>query len=347
MFEELIREISKLHGQHEISIGMPLDDNGFFDRECPNEECGRHFKVLFEDWKTRVADERVFCPFCRHEAPAEEWNTPEQVEHIKSAGTAAMTRMVQDALQRGVRRSRPKRIDAGPFGISMKLGFEPGDIPPVIPASPTDALRQEFACEACGCRYASLGASFFCPACGHNSAATSFNNTLATVRKAVGALGSIQEALEQTLGPDAARDTVRQLLEDQFARLLGAFERFNEALFHELPAAAAIPRRGAVFQRVDDASALWAQATGKSYEDFLSPEELRRMNLLFQRRHVLSHRQGIVDQQYIDRSGDMTYAVGQRLIAKESDVLELVDLVEKLTTGLRRLVVEEDVLGKD
>ena len=131
---------------------------------------------------------------------------------------------------------------------------------------------------------------------------------------------------------------MRQLLEDQFPRLVGAFERLNEALFAKLSNAAQHPKKGAVFQRVDDASQLWAQASGKGYGDFMTAAELTRMKLLFQRRHVLSHRQGIVDQPYIDKSGDTSYAVGQRLVVRDGDVLELVDLLEKLSGGLRTLV---------
>jgi len=44
---------------------------------------------------------------------------------------------------------------------------------------------------------------------------------------------------------------------------------------------------------------------------------------------VLGHKQGIVDQPYIDRSGDTNYAVGQRLVIREQDVLELVDVVNR------------------
>ena len=38
------------------------------------------------------------------------------------------------------------------------------------------------ACETCACAYASVGAAFFCPACGHNSAVTTFAGALATIR---------------------------------------------------------------------------------------------------------------------------------------------------------------------
>ncbi|MDB5355232.1 MAG: hypothetical protein JWN24_1685 [Phycisphaerales bacterium] len=337
MFDEIIREVEKLSKPRQMSISVPLDDKGFYDRLCPNPECGGSFKVLFSDWGEKVSDAVAFCPFCRHEAASDQWHTPEQAEHIRSAALAEMSRLFQGALKRGVARSRPMQMGGGMLKMSMSLSYSPGRIPAVVPALASDELRQEFTCEKCACRFASLGASFFCPACGHNSASSCFDNTLQTVVKTVTALGPLRTTLEQTVDPDAAKDAVRQLLEDQFARMVGAFERLNEALFDQLPNAAQFPRKGSVFQRLDDASNLWLSASGKAYGDFLPPTDLTRMKLLFQRRHVFSHRQGIVDQPYISRSGDTGYAVGQRLVVRDADVLELATLLRILACGLRTL----------
>ncbi|HEY2587688.1 MAG TPA: hypothetical protein VGI81_18220 [Tepidisphaeraceae bacterium] len=338
MFEEIIREIEKLSRPRRVSISVPVDDGGFYDRQCPSTECWGAFKVHFDDWRDKVSDARAFCPFCRHEATSDQWHTEAQEEHIRTAALAEMSRLVQGALQRGVAQSRQARIGGGPFSISMSLSYRPGHIPSVVPASASEMLRQNFTCEECGCRYASLGASFFCPACGHNSAASSFDNTLETVRRTIGVLEHLRGTLEQNVNADTARDAVRQILEDQFARLVGAFERVNEALFDKLPNATQFAKKGSIFQRVDDASQLWRNASGAGYDTFLSATELQRMKILFQRRHVLSHRQGIVDQAYIDKSGDMSYSVGQRLVVRDVEVLELVELLAKLTSGLRGTV---------
>ena len=131
---------------------------------------------------------------------------------------------------------------------------------------------------------------------------------------------------------------MRHVLEDQFSRLLGAFERVSEALLDQIQNAPSQPRRGNVFQRVDDGSALWQAATGQGYDAHLNADEQRELRRRFQQRHVLVHKQGIVDQPYIDRSGDSSYSEGQRLVIREHDVLELVDVVKKLVGGLRRVV---------
>lgn len=338
MFDGIMREIRKLSQPRQISIDLPLDEKGYFDRVCPSGSCGGPFKVLFDDWGDKVSDEVVYCPFCRHEAPSDEWHTDDQQRYIESAARAEMGRLLNDALRRGVQQSRPMRSRGGLIDISMSLSYKPGSIPPVVPAKARAELQQDFTCEVCGCRYASLGASFFCPACGHNSAESSFDTTLKTVRTAVQSSETVRAVIEQEHNADVAHDAVRQILEDQFPRLVGAFERLNEALFAKLPNAGQVTKRGSVFQRVDDASALWRQSAGKGFGDFLSAGELQRLKVLVQRRHVFSHQQGIVDQAYIDRSGDRTYSVGQRLVVRGADVLELVELLAKLTAGLRGLI---------
>ena len=58
------------------------------------------------------------------------------------------------------------------------------------------------------------------------------------------------------------------------------------------------------------------------------------MNMLFQRRHLIEHNNGMVDQKYIDKSGDSSYVIGQRLVVKESDALTLLAIIKKLGTGL-------------
>jgi len=54
-----------------------------------------------------------------------------------------------------------------------------------------------------------------------------------------------------------------------------------------------------------------------------------------QQRHLLAHRQGLVDEEYVTKSGDTRYRPGQRLVLRAEAVTEAVDLVEKLVTGLR------------
>ena len=89
MFEETIRTLKRLDGTTtSIPVQISYDEEGYFDRECPSEECQLQFKVHLEDWKVKVRDEEVFRPFCGHTADSTEWNTQEQLEHLKQAAIA-------------------------------------------------------------------------------------------------------------------------------------------------------------------------------------------------------------------------------------------------------------------
>ena len=67
MFDEIIKEIKKTGNNPRILRAIRAGREGYFDRVCPNKKCAGEFKVLFADWKDKVKDEAVFCPFCRHE----------------------------------------------------------------------------------------------------------------------------------------------------------------------------------------------------------------------------------------------------------------------------------------
>ncbi|MYF62709.1 MAG: hypothetical protein F4179_13785 [Gammaproteobacteria bacterium] len=50
-----------------------------------------------EDWKAKVHDEEVFCPFCGHTADSTEWNSEEQIDHMKQMAIAHLRSTMGDA----------------------------------------------------------------------------------------------------------------------------------------------------------------------------------------------------------------------------------------------------------
>jgi hypothetical protein len=199
-----------------------------------------------------------------------------------------------------------------------------------------EIMEQAFACEICSCRYTSIGAAFFCPACGHNSAISTFSQTLETVRKTIGAVKAIKEAFGDN--HDAAENAVRLIMEQSMGKLVGAFEHFTEALFSKVPNAPIHKIKRGSFQRLAEASDLWRETVGKGYEDFLDTNELTGLHVLFQKRHLLMHSDGVVDTDYIQKTGDHEYTIGQRIVIREQHVMRLLASVETIGIELRKLV---------
>ena len=67
--------------------------------------------------------------------------------------------------------------------IRLSMTYEPSQPKTVVPLEAAELMRQRYACESCGRQYAAIGAAFFCPSCGHNSARTALAGTLSTIRK--------------------------------------------------------------------------------------------------------------------------------------------------------------------
>jgi hypothetical protein len=334
MFDDVIRELRKLESGVQIRIDLQLDYDGYLDRVCPNPECTAEFKVLFEDWRDKVRDEAVFCPICRFSAKSTEWNNPDQQKHIEQAALRHVHQQVNTAFTRNARRFNQSQSKSGFIKISMS--YRPSPLPILIPAEASEIMQQRSTCEQCACRYSSVGAAFFCPACGYNSAVSTFDNTVDTVLKTLNALPRIHQVLIEAADKDAAENSLRQLRENSLVKLVSAFQRFAEGLFDYLPNRSLFHPRTNVFQNLRDSSLLWRSAVGHGYEDLISPSEFADLERFFQQRHLLAHKDGVVDQVYIDRTGDNRYAVGQRLVVHDDAARQLAMLVSKVAGELRK-----------
>ena len=332
MFDKLLSELKKLERGVKVPIQIPLDEKGYMDRQCPSEECHSEFKVLFEDWRDKVRVGVVYCPICRFEAESTEWNSEAQQEHIKRTAMAHLKKVVSTSMAADARAFNARQRHGGL--ISMSMAVKPSHIPILIPPDAAAAMRQDFVCESCNCRYSSVGAAFFCPACGHNSAHSTFAVAVKTVIATVSALSSIRTAVEAAADKDAAENTVRQLLENGLVKLVASFQRFAESIFHTLPNSPNFKVRKNLFQNLNESTTLWRNATGKGFEDILTQPELDELHQFFQQRHLFAHCEGIVDQDYITKSGDHSYTIGQRFVIKDRAIHRLAELVDKLAHGL-------------
>ena len=319
--------MQQFDGTTSIPVSISCDEDGYFDRECPSEECQFQFKVLMEDWKAKVRDEEVFCPFCGHTADATEWNTEEQIEHLTQAAIAHVRSTMRNALRRDADRWNRQQPRDSFISMTMKVDSRPQHI--AVPPAAAEPMRLKIACSACKCRYAVIGAAYFCPSCGHNAADQVFAQTIAGITQSLEALNSVRITIRDR---DTAESVTRLVVENGLQNTVTAFQRCVEAMFSNIPSAPTARRNA--FQNLAEGSQLWLAATGNAYRDHLSEDELNRLTRSFQQRHLLAHTQGIVDQDYLSKSSDTRYRLGQRIVVREPMVRDTLDLIERLVTGL-------------
>lgn len=328
MFEELGHLAKRLDGTKVTVTGAaPSDDGGFVDRECPAPECLFGFKVHGEDWRDIVRDEEVFCPFCRHSADAQKWWTTDQVENMRRQALAQVRGMLGEAMIRDAASFNRRQPKGGFLSMSMSVKLGPREV--VMPVEATETMRLRMKCGECSCRYAVIGSAYFCPSCGHSAIDRVFQQSLGTIRSCLDALTTIRANI---IDPDVAENTARSVIEAGLQSAITAFQRYAEALFGKQAAPPKIRRN--VFQNLDEGSRLWKAAFGSDYEVHLDRNSLLDLQRLFQQRHLLAHKEGIVDDDYVLKSGDLTYRAGQRLVIRENSVRRGVDLVEALGLGL-------------
>jgi len=328
MFDELIRTIKELDGTKlSISGAVNADEDGYIDRECAGPECKFTFKIHQDDWRDKVRDEEVFCPFCGRTDNSNAWFTEEQVKYAKRAALAQFKHKIGDAMRCDADNWNRRLQRSSFLKITMQVKGAHREV--LIPATATEPMRLKIGCPSCQCRYSVIGSAFFCPACGHNSAEHVFHQSLETIRTTLSAIPEIRASIEDK---DVAENTVRVLIENSLQNAVTAFQRYAEALFSHHPAPPKARRN--VFQNLTEGNLLWQEAYWRNYGDHLDQAELERLQRYFQQRHVLTHREGLVDQEYVDRSGDRTYQPGQRLVIQKVSVGDCVALIEKLGTGM-------------
>ncbi len=230
MFDELLRTLRQFEKPRSISIPMKIeaDADGYVHKECPSETCRFSFKIRDDDWRDKVRDEEVFCPFCGHPAPAKSWYTTEQVEWAKQAAFTKFKGLINKAMKQDASNWNRRQPRNAFLSITLRVNDSPQEV--LLPVAATDPMRLKIACEACGCRYSVIGSAYFCPACGHNSAEHLFDQSLGKIGAALDSIAAIRSAIEDL---DTAENTIRLLIENGLQQAVTAFQRFAEVLFQK------------------------------------------------------------------------------------------------------------------
>lgn len=312
----------------EIEIQLLADEKGYFDRECPNENCLFTFKINTEDWKEKVSDEEVHCPKCGFIAPADKWWTQTQLDAMQEIAISYATSYVQEELGKAFkdleRSTRNNKY--------VQIKYEPGQRISFVnnPIGASKEWEQDITCEKCGTRYSVIGSAFFCPCCGHNSAKDCYEESLDTIKKMIDSLPEMENMLTALHGKDKAVKMCRSMLESSIGDIVSSFQKFAAVVYTEQ---SGVEARVNDFQIIEKGSILFQKSCGKGYDNWLSAKEMDTLNRFFQQRHLIEHNNAIVDQIYIDKTNDVSYNVGQRLIVKDADVLRFLSIVQKLGKG--------------
>lgn len=299
-----------------ISVSISADEHGFTGRECPLPDCEGYFKI---ELGTGLKGQGLpcHCPYCGHVAGHDHFWTAEQIEYAKSVAIGTIT----DAFHKGLRSLEFDHKPKGPFGIGISMKVRPGH-PPPIRYYRERQLETEIVCTNCTLRYAVYGVFAFCPDCGqHNSL-----EILAKNLEVVGKMLELATAAESALA--------ERLIENALEDCVSAFDGFGRELcrIHANKACRPVKAEKMSFQNLDGAKTGYLDLFGIDLSASVASQDWRAAVRAFQKRHLIAHKLGVVDQDYIAKSGDNHTVVGRKIGVDAEEVKALATIISKLAT---------------
>jgi hypothetical protein len=298
----------------EFAITMENDEDGFFGRECPNDECLGYFKVELGTG-LQGQDLPCHCPYCGHTDSHDHFWTQDQLEYAQSVGMRKAQDYMLGRLKDAFPPTRPR---PGDF-ISISWKVKPGT-PLPLHHYKEKKLETTVICDACGLRYAVYGVFAYCPDCGaHNSLQILVSN-LDLASRELELAGTINQPLAGQLVSDALENAVAAF--DAFARELF---RVSAELSSSPPQAGNLSGQNltGLKTRVEDLFGI----------DLSSPFDTHEWTDLvraFQKRHLIAHKMGVIDNAYIASTGDPGAVKGRKVALSPEEVAAVLPLVRRL-----------------
>jgi|SRR5215217_1667628 len=324
---EGVGDIRETHDGFETLISIPTDEDGYFGRECP--ACEAPFKMRHDEYEALPEEIELTCPYCGHREEQSSFMSSAQHARVMAAAEGLAEQwsheQANDIFSRtfGRRAATPKRSNSF---VNVEWSYTPGTPPRVreLPAALEEQTRRIVECSVCGNHHAVYSATSFCPVCGPRPASARVLEATAAAREAL--------ALEDLLGEDE-RETLRaagvfeRFAVDAIESTVSLFESFARDQFARRVADAATytSGRGNVFQRLDDTAELFSEHAGLDLLALAGAERWERLKRAFARRHLLTHKGGIVDQKFLDRVPDSGLKLGQRLVVRRADAAQALD----------------------
>ncbi|MBN1365794.1 MAG: hypothetical protein JW976_13375 [Syntrophaceae bacterium] len=288
-------------------IRIESDKKGYIGRECP--VCEKYFKIKFGTGLRGVTD--CYCPYCNHRDSQDKFGTKQQIEHLKSVAHNKATGVTLKDQKKSEDVTRSNQLIS--IGVTLK-----GQATPIVYYSEQD-LEQKVICNQCALEYAIYEIFSYCPNCGiHNSKQIVFAN---------------YELILKILALSAnAKDDIKaKLIENALEDVVSIFDEFGRE--HCLSTHTKIS-----FQNISSAQAKILADFEVDISSGLTFNEWDFVVDQFQKKHLLTHKSGIIDDDFVRKTGKPASWVGKRISITEDDIRKLISYLLVIADNLFRIV---------
>lgn len=273
------------------------DREGMFGQKC--RSCDSYFR-------TSVLSRTTTCPYCGFRNHGRVFLTENQLKYLTSFFNTYID-VQNERLTKEV--DLDKMIDQLPNNTQAWVYKE-------------ESQQSKTRCSSCRCVYDVLGRYALCPVCALPNYESSFQNGLEVVRVALAA------------APDHL-----DLPGETFSRSFTEYEALANAVRRQLLRLPMTPRRRKDiekinFQRLLEAFQSLDQYFGFRVTDGLSEDDLGFLKVAVNRRHILIHEAGRVDERYLQQTGDASVRLNETLHVNMDDATRTLALLWKCGTNL-------------
>ncbi len=301
-------------GGHQPFLGtlrvlIASDKEGYFGRKCPG--CNEYFR----SWRVPPYPEVIHCPYCGSVGGSAGFLTDNQKAYV--------TALVQEEL-RALDAQEDTVIDLDRIAENLQNNRSP-----FYYSEQRQQTQVECDKDNCRNRYDIFGLFGFCPVCGRR-------NTFQYLRNQ---LDLLEDRVDNPRFDESDRQNRENEWRDVIKSSVSEFEIFANDLLSQLLTIPAVPRRKQRIQRISFHNPISAGEELKNLFEIelfrgISEDDKHFIHLYFQRRHILEHRGGIADDEYITKSGDTSVKVGQRVRIRSSNAENLLTLIREMSNNL-------------
>lgn len=288
-----------------ISVPIKADTDGYLGRECPVKECLGYFKLTPGTGLPGALP--CHCPYCGHLGAPNTFLIPEQIAYAKSM----VMRQVEDAFHKDLKSLEFNHSPRGGLGIGISLKVTRSGSPPPIRYYREKQLETEVVCDSCTLRYAIYGVFEWCPDCGAHNSLQILEKNLELASK------------ELTLAQSVDKDLAEHLVGDALENVVSAFDGFGREV-------CARKNMDIHFQNLPGAQIKVQDAFAFDLAEGVTPDEWQNACRVFQKRHLLSHKMGVIDEDYVKRANDEHAVVGRKVSISRDEVTTAIGLVQTL-----------------
>lgn len=318
-----------------LGVTLPGGEDGLWLMRCPQHPTDHVFKIVVTQNEDADETSDLYCPYCGHHED-ELWPfAPDQEARLQTAAQAAAEQYIAAELNNMLSKAfgGRSRSSSRRSGFSIEMTYKPGRPPPrrTLPTFEVEETRRTMQCGVCDERFAVYGLALYCPNCGQMAPAQQFAELIRVQQDRLAALDALSADHRQALADSGVLTTIYEsTLKDGFS----ALETYLKGRFTTDAPTVSLNRKGAVFQRLDDAADLYHDHLGVDLPALVGFDSWTHLARVAALRHLLVHSAGIVDSKFLNRLPDWPQQVGQKVHINEHDAHRFLEVLADLAAAV-------------